>query len=242
MPTSNSVSNQVVTSVDKEQLRSLMPKSLKNSVSDDVIDSINLALTSHVYAEQLRDNILGYVHVMQDGKFKVTDYLNAVMYVSYKLMGDSNIGAYSKVFPDKIRQWQAANMAGKDIASMVSSYNKNKLVNLIYEQTMVPTWVLNQDKHQQAINVLADLMMNSDSDKVKCDAANNLLIHLKKPETAKVEIDITTNTGGGILAELEAATRALVEQQKAALISGSMTAQGVAHSRIIQGESQDITP
>lgn len=227
--------------IDKSQLRDLLPKSLKNSVSDDTIDHINLALTSHAYAEQLRDNILGYVHVMKDGKFKVTDYISAVMYVSYKLMGDSNINAYSKVFPTKISEWNARGIAAKDIASMVASYNKNKLVNLIYEQTVVPSWVLNQDNYQKAINVQVDLMLNASSEKVRSDAANSLLTHLKKPETTKVEIDVNVDHGGSVLAELYQATEALVAQQKAALLTGSMTAQGIAHSRIIQGEVVDVT-
>lgn len=241
MPTSNSVTTQTVTSVSKDQLRDLLPKSLKNSVSDEAIDHINLALTNHAYAEQLRDNILGYVHVMKDGKFKVTDYISAVMYVSYKLMGDSNINAYSKVFPNKISEWNARGIAPKDIASMVASYNKNKLVNLIYEQTVVPVWVLNQDNYQKAINVQVDLMLNAQSEKVRSDAANSLLTHLKKPETTKVEIDVSVDHGGSVLNELYQATQALVDQQKAALLAGSMTAQGIAHSRIIQGEVVDVT-
>lgn len=228
--------------IDKGQLRDLLPKSLKNSVSDDTIDHINLALTNHAYAEQLRDNILGYVHVMKDGKFKVTDYISAVMYVSYKLMGDSNINAYSKVFPTKISEWNSRGIAPKDIASMVASYNKNKLVNLIYEQTVVPSWVLNQDNYQKAINVQVELMLNAQSEKVRCDAANSLLTHLKKPESTKVEIDVNVDHGGSVLSELYQATEALVAQQKAALLTGSMTAQGIAHSRIIQGEVVDVTP
>jgi hypothetical protein len=221
--------------ITKEQIKDTLPKSLKGSVDDGLINRINHVLTHHPAANELRDNIIGYIHVMQEGKFKVTDYMNAVMYVSFKLMGDSNISAYSKVFPDKIKDWNTRGLLAKDVASMVSAYNKNKLVNLIYEQTVIPSWVLNQDLYQKAINAQAALMMTARSEKVRSDAANSLMTHLKRPE-AKVQMEINLPQSS-VIDELEQATRALVEQQKKMLELGGMTLKQVAHSRII-----DVTP
>ena len=128
-------------------------------------------------------------------------------------MGSSNIEAYTKAFPDRYARHVANNTSAKDIASYVTAYNKSKLVNLIFEQTLIPSYILNQDLYQRALNVQADLMYNAKSEKVRGDAANSILVQLKQPEVKKVELDIKTNEDSSIDA-LRKATIELIEQQK----------------------------
>ena len=173
---------------------------------------------------------------MKDGKFKMESYINAVRYVGFKLRGDSNIDAYVKTFPDKYQRFINQGVNSKDIASYVTAYNKSKLVNLIYEQTLVPSYVLNQDLYQKALNVQAELMMTAASEKVRTEAANSLLSHLKMPETKKVELDIGMKEDKTIEA-LRASTLELVAQQRKMIQAGAMNAQEVAHTKlIIEGE------
>jgi hypothetical protein len=40
--------------------------------------------------ESYRDNLISYTKVMADRKFKVSSYVDAVRYVSHKLMGSTN--------------------------------------------------------------------------------------------------------------------------------------------------------
>ena len=177
---------------------------------------------------------------MADGKFKVTQYIDAVRYVSFKLMGCTNIEAYTKTFPDKYQRFVQQGVSAKDIASYVTAYNKSKLVNLIFEQTLIPTHVLNQDLYQRALNVQADLMINAKSEKVRCDAANSLLTQLKAPEVKKVELDIGVKEDSSIAA-LRATTLELARQQRLMVESGAMNAQEIAHGRlIIEGTAEVV--
>lgn len=169
---------------------------------------------------------------MADGRFKIDSYVSAVKYVSHKLMGCTNIDAYVKTFPDKYDRFVQTGVTSKDIASYVTAYNKSKLVNLIFEQTMIPSYVLNQDLYQKALNVQADLMMTAHSEKVRTDAANSLLTHLKMPETQKVELDINVKEDSSIAA-LRQATMELARQQRLSMESGSMNAQEVAHTKLV---------
>lgn len=220
-----------------DQFKAMLPDKMKKSVNQELIDQISQTLSDPDMFEHYRDNLLSYTRVMADGRFKLSNYVDAVKYVSHKLMGCSNLEAYSKTFPDKIQRFTAQGVSGKDIASYVTAYNKSKLVNLIMEQTLVPMWVLNQDLYQKALNVQAELMMTANSEKVRSDAANSLLTHLKQPETQKIELNVGMKEDGSIAA-LREATMALVAQQRMALQSGTVNAQEVAHSRIIdvQGE------
>jgi len=215
-----------------DQFKLALPEKVKKSVSQELIDQINTTLSDPEMYENYRDNLISYTKVMADGKFKISSYIEAVKYVSHKLLGCTNIDAYTKTFPDKYSRFVAQGVTPKDIASYVTAYNKSKLVNLIFEQTLVPHYVLNQDLYQKALNVQAELMVSANSEKVRCDAANSLLTHLKMPETQKVELDINVKEDSSIAA-LRATTMALAAQQRLMVESGAMNAQEIAHGKLI---------
>lgn len=223
-----------------DQFQSALPDKVRRSVNQELIDKINTTLSDPDMYEAYRDNLLSYTRVMADGRFKVSEYINAVKYVSHKLMGCTNLDAYSKTFPDKITRFTAQGVAAKDIASYVTAYNKSKLVNLIMEQTLIPSYVLNQDLYQKALNVQAELMTTANSEKVRCDAANSLLTHLKMPETQKVELNIGVKEDSAIAA-LRESTLALARQQRLMVEAGQMNAQEVAHSKlVVEGQAKEV--
>jgi hypothetical protein len=222
-----------------DQFKMALPDKVKKSINQELVDQINQTLSDPEMYEAYRDNLLSYTKVMADGRFKVQEYVNAVKYVSHKLMGATNIEAYSKTFPDKIQRFAQQGVTPKDIASYVTAYNKSKLVNLIFEQTLIPSYVLNQDLYQKALNVQAELMVSARSEKVRSDAANSLLSHLKMPETQKVELDVKVKEDGSI-GQLRQATLELARAQRLAMQAGQMTAEEVAHSRVVPAEVVDV--
>ncbi|EPF5975862.1 hypothetical protein LJQ78_002457 [Acinetobacter baumannii] len=131
-------------------------------------------------------------------------------------------------------------MPQKDMAAHIAGYNKSKLVNLIYEQTQIPTWVLNQDLFQKALNVQADLMLNAKSEMVRTNAANSLLNHLKPPQTQQVQLDLTVKESSAI-DELRRSTMEYVAAQKQAIKAGAITAKDAAESRVIEAEVRDVS-
>lgn len=215
-----------------DQFKQALPDKVKKSLNQELVDQINTTLGEPELYESYRDNLISYTKVMADGKFKISSYIDAVRYVSHKLMGCTNIDAYTKTFPDKYTRFMAQGVAAKDIASYVTAYNKSKLVNLIFEQTLIPSYVLNQDLYQKALNVQAELMTTANSEKVRCDAANSLLTHLKMPETQKVELEIGVREDSSIAA-LRATTLELARQQRLMVESGAMNAQEVAHGKLV---------
>lgn len=226
-----------------DQFKDALPAKVKRSVNQELIDRVNATLAQPELYESYRENLVSYTSVMADGRFKIENYIDAVKYVSHKLLGCSNIEAYTKTFPDKYAAFVANGVTAKDIASYVTAYNKGKLVNLIFEQTLVPSYVLNQDLYQRALNVQADLMISAKSEKVRSDAANSLLTHLKMPETSKVELNVNVKEDSAI-AQLRATTLALSETQRQMIAAGAMNAQEVAHGRLVidMGEAEQVAP
>lgn len=218
--------------LSKEEIREAMPGQLKMSVSDELVAHVNLISRDPQHAEAIRQNFISFTHVLKEGKFKITQYLSAAAYVTYKMMGFTNQDAYARTFPERMQRLRAENKDEKAISSYVSAYNKNKLVNLILEQTLIAPWILNQDLYQKALFVQADLMVNATSEKVQTEAANSILNALKRPETAKLHIDVDVKDSTGI-GDLEKLLVQIAEKQQDQIDAGVPTKE-IAHQEIFE--------
>ena len=73
-----------------EIVKKVMPGRLRGAITQELVDKINTISTDPILTDEIKKNFLGYTGILQDGKYKTEDYLNAVVYVSYKLMGYSD--------------------------------------------------------------------------------------------------------------------------------------------------------
>jgi len=220
-----------------DQLKGSLPAKLRKNVTEDMVTLVNSEQDSD-FREHYRNNVISYTSVLQGGKFKLVDYINAVKFVSFKMLGDGNTVAYSKTFPERYQRLLDKGISGKDVASYSTAYNRGELVNRIMEQSLVPIHILNMDLQQEAINVQAELMRDARSETVRQKAAECLIMQLKAPEAAKVEIDVSYSNDS--INELRETTRALAQQQMKLIQSGAVTAEAMAHSDIIAKKKPEL--
>lgn len=224
------------TLVTKDDLKSVLPKEVRSSITDSVVTLINdVSSADSTMRESFRDNLVGFVKVMREGSFKLTDYVNAVRYVSYRLTGLGIGESWKRTFPDRLKRLLDEGASSNHISGFSTAYNKNKLVNLIMEQSLVPMYVLNLDMYQEALNVQAELMRSANSEMVRTTAANSILVQLKKPEDKTLKVDMNINEGKQI-DELREVTRKLAEAQLKSIEAGSSTIIDVARSQIVSRE------
>ena len=215
----------------KGMLEGAMPdKRFRKHITDAIVDVINSEPDSEL-RRVFRDNTLTYATVLSTGKHSLAAYVNAVKYVSLRLMGDKASTAYSKVFPDRYQNLIDRSASSSYIASFADNYGKTALITKIMSQTMVPTHILNAGVYQEAINVQAELMHNAKSELVRQKAAESLMSNLVSPAAAKVEIDISYNND--VVEDLRATTRALAQQQLKMIMNGQASAKEIAHSEIL---------
>lgn len=211
-----------------KEVQDSLPVGQKGVITQDMVDQLNALSRDPEEARYIRENFISFSQVLAEGRFKLGDYVRAVMYVSHKVMGKSNLDSYKATFPERYQQMVADGRQPKDIASYVAAYNKGKLVNLVYERAMIPTWVLNQDMFQSALNTQYEIMNDVNvSDKVRVEAANSILTHLKKPEANKAELKIEIGMNDG-MAALEKRLAEMAEVQQRTIEGRMMTAQEVA--------------
>ena len=213
-----------------ESIKKLVPKTQRTLITEDFVDKLEASVKDSVIAEEFKNNFITYLNVLSKGKYKMEDYINAVKYVSFKLLDYSNVKAYAATFPER---YQRLVKEGQQIDAFVSMYNKNKLVIQIYEQTIVPSYVLNAPLHQQALNTLATMIQDEDvRGMTKVKACEAILAYTKQPEVIKGELTIGIEQSDTIN-DLREVTEQLAETYRKALQGGARTLTQVAEAKII---------
>jgi hypothetical protein len=222
-----------------DQLKATMPKRMRSHCTPELVNTLNKLVTDPDERVNFRENLLSYTHVLQDPNVKMEAYIHAVRYVSYKMMGMTNQDAWIKTFPDRYQRIMDDKKSAAHLRATVSGYAKNKIVATVYEQAMIPVHIVNADVFQSAVNAQAELMLTATSEKVRSDAANSLLTHLKPPEMRKLELDVAVKEDDS-LRELRQAITGLAVAQRTAIDSGMENARQIAESKLINGESERI--
>ncbi|MGQ0565600.1 MAG: hypothetical protein ACT4OK_11085 [Gemmobacter sp.] len=225
-----------------EEVKNAVPPQLRNAVSQDLVDKLNLVSSDQEAAAAIRDTFVGFTTVLKEGKFKLEDYLNAAAFVSYRMMGFNNQESYARTFPQRYQGLVARGATPKDISAYVSIYARGKLVNLILEQAMIPVWVMNQDAFQKAVTKQVELMNTARSEMVQMQAANSILTHVKPPEKKQIDVNVTTPEASG-LNELRQMLGDIAQRQIQLIESGATTRE-IAHQKLISNGAAmiDVTP
>lgn len=223
-----------------KEVKCSFPSTLRNSVTQDFVDKLNQLHSDPLIREAMQEKALGYINILQEGKFKIDDYLNAVKFVTYRLSGSTQQEAYLKAFPERKKKFMLEGASSKEISAYVSMYAKGKLVTMMLERAMIPVWLVNADNFQKAINTQIELMTTAKSEMVRATAANSVLTHVKQPEVTKHELTLKDDGQKDALMQLRQATQELAQAQKQAIQSGSQSVKEVAHSEVIQAEYEEV--
>lgn len=215
-------------------VKRLLPKQHASLLTQDFLDRVEAAISDSSIAEQFKENFISYTSVLRTGKYSLEEYVNAVKYISFKMLGYSNRDAYAATFPDRYKRLVDN---GQCVDAFTSAYNKGKLVNQIFEQTLVPTYILNAPLHQEALNELAKMIKNPDiRGMTKVKACEAILAYTKPPEVSKAELKIDMGQQETI-AELREVTEELAAVLQDSLTKGHKSLKDITDRKII-----DVTP
>lgn len=223
----------------KKQLQEIVPTTQRPSITDKLVESINTISQDPIQAENIRENIIKYSKVLYEGQFRINDYINAVKYSSFKLMGYSNEESYARTFPDRYAILRARGASKKDISAYVSMYHKNAVVTKILEKAYIPVWLLNSDYFQQALEVNVTIMKDETvSPKVRVEAANSVMTQLQRPKEATLNVNVNDNSDTS-MKEMKDLLVQLAATQRNKIIEGELTPQEVAEMKIINSPEEE---
>lgn len=170
-------------------------------------------------AELVRENWLTHANILREGVYSMDQYTTAIKYVSLKQMGHTNQQAYSIALGDRYQDMVAKGYDEQRISSHVAAYHKGALVQKLLSQSTVPLYLLYQDEAHKAIATLVNVMTNEDtSPRTRAEAADKLLNHIKRPEAAKIELEVSQKQDG--MQELSVMMRELAQKQLKAIEEG----------------------
>lgn len=170
-------------------------------------------------ADLVRENWLTHSNILREGTYSMEQYTTAIKYVSLKQMGHTNQQAYSIALSDRYQDMVARGYDEQRISSHVAAYHKGALVQRLLAQSTIPLYMLYQDEAHKAIATLVDVMTSEkSSQKTRAEAAGTLLTHIKRPEAAKIELNVTQKQDG--MQELTVMMRELASRQMAAIEAG----------------------
>ena len=226
--------------VHQNDLVEALPPQMRKGFNTATLETINKVIGDPDVMERFKENFITYTTALQGHKYSLQQYIDAVMYVSYKKMGLKNIDAFKKTFPGKMQRYYRDNKSEAHINALVSSYNKTLIVTKIMEQSMIPVHILNQDAFQEAVNAQLKILRTSKNDVAVVKAADSLMNHLKPPTETKVQLDVAINETPA-QQEFKAESARLAQVQRNLIANGGLTAKQIAEMPvIIQGECKDV--
>ena len=194
--------------------------SKRNWASQELVTTLNTLESDG--ADLVRENWLTHANILREGTYSMDQYLTAIKYVSLKQMGHTNQQAYSIALSDRYQELVAKGYDDQRISSHVAAYHKGALVQKLLAQSTIPLYMLYQDEAHKAISTLVKVMEDEEgaSPRTRAEAADKLLNHIKRPEAAKVELEVSQKQGDGMV-ELTTMMRELAQKQLAAISQGS---------------------
>jgi len=221
----------------KDNLGNTIPDKYMENISRDILDKLDLLINEDSELEDtLFDNLVNFKEILMRGKTNVKSFVNATLFVSYYLLGNSKTVSYSKVFPERLLKFNSESKSNTNINNTITAYFRSVLVQQLLNQCMMPSHVMFRNVFFEAVKVQVDIMQDDKvSSTVRQKAACSLMGHLKEPEVQKVELEVTSNSEVDMIKELMKATNSLAKQQKEAITDGQLSSIEIAHSDIIEG-------
>ena len=224
--------------VTKEEMLEALPAHMRRTMNDASYMNLCAALTDRDELQRFKENFVSFSTALIGGKYSVQQYMDAVMYVSFKKMGLTNLASFKRTFPVKMKRYYAEGKSDASINALVCGYNTTKLVTKIFDQSMIPVHILNADAVQEAINAQLKILRTSKNELAITKAADSLLNHLKPPVESKVTLDIGI-AETPMLREVKVETERLAQQQLDMIKNGLYTAKQVAEMRVV-GEAEYV--
>lgn len=219
---------------DLDTIKQATPKHLRCYINEDFLNKFNSISEDEKIAEEYRNNIIGYTDVLSSGKYKVTDYFNAVKFVTLRALGRNITEAYIGTFPNRYKKLKDEGV--EDVSSYASMYNKNKLVLAILEQCMVPVHIINQDKHQKALHELFKLGTdNHVGPLTRVKALDAFLNYTKAPENKDINIQVGISNNEA-MQDLLNTMRDFSASQRQNILEGKQSPKDIIEAKIIDSK------
>ena len=88
-----------------EQVKNIVPKSKRNLITNEIVDMLNKELENQDTIEEFKENFITYSKILNgDSKYKIKDYINAVKFVTLRMLNHTIYDSWKYTFPDRYQR------------------------------------------------------------------------------------------------------------------------------------------
>lgn len=180
--------------------------------------------------DEFIDSLIAFEDIGRTSRNSTEQYIKAVQFTSYVIMGETYTYAYKKTFPDR-----AMNASSEEhITSYASIYANGKLVKEIMQRMTLHNAMLFKDKEFKARKELFNIGMDeSQTGKSRVEALKVFLDNQYR-EQKDAGINVNINAGGSsAIDDINQALTQLANKQKDAIEAGYMDLKDVVEAQIV---------
>lgn len=226
---------------NKEQLQKLLPKNKKHLANDAILSLLRDPLDSSHISEFITDNFISYTDLLKNSStYGLKDYINAVKFASYRMLGDTWLECFKKTFPAKYEEHLAVGKTLDALRARADAFSRTKLVQSILERGYIAPYLLNQPLFQEALNTASKIMLDEKvSPMVRVQAAKTVLEYTKAPEVQKLQMEVGIKANDDLL-QLEDTMNKLADVVYTGIQNGKLTSKEAIESTIIEAETEEL--
>ena len=178
--------------ISLDLVQAQLGKKKQHLVTDETVSELNKLIADPDYGEEFLDSYMSYFNIMEkNSKWSMDNYMNAMKFFTLLEVGDSQVNAYAKVFPNRLQARLDRDQSIDDMRGEASRYNASALVNEIRKVSVIPIQLIHRNLLHEAILKQAALMTNPKvSHAVQQKASETLIRELKPTEDSTVNIKI----------------------------------------------------
>ena len=167
-----------------------IPKRMKTHMTANLRAEIIKMLDSEV-GDAFQETMLVNTDLIDEYSMNPERYIRAVKFASYINMGKKVYEAFALSHPEKYKEYkEQADAEGWDLSMLRNklslkgaNFKNTQIVTKLLARSVVPLAIAFSHHKAQAVGVLADLMLNADSQRVQMESADKLLTHLNLDKT-----------------------------------------------------------
>lgn len=224
----------------KEQLQRLLPRNKKHLANENILALLRDPLDSSHISEFITDNFINYTDLLKDSTtYGLKDYINAIKFASFRMLGDTWVDCYKKTFPDRYDEHFADGKTLEALRARADGFSRTKLVQSILERGYIAPYLLNQPLFQQALNVAGKIMLDEKvSAMARVQAAKTVLEYTKAPEIQKLQMEVGIKASDDLM-QLEDTMNKLADVVYTGIQNGKLTSKEVIESTIIEVDDEN---
>lgn len=209
-----------------EKIRSGVPHELRQRFTPKAVNKMLERIDDEESKDSFIENLIDFSALLGDGRYSHTAFVNAVKFVTYRLMDRSKLDCYKLTFPDKYERMLEAGRDKNHIATVAWRYANGKLPTDMMKQARVELSVIFTAERVKVATELSKIALYSPKELNRIKAAEVFLTHTAPPDEG-MQLDVNV-TGDDTIQKLTQLLSDQAIRQKEKIITGEYTAAEVA--------------